>query len=274
MSVRAVERLLAGDPVPPEHRRLARLLSAAAGPARGHELIGGQALLDTYVRAGQDPTPTAVRPSRARLVTLSRALAMKVAAVLAALSVGSAALAAHTGNLPAGAQQTAHDLFSSWGVPAPGDADPPQGGTAPPGGDDRRPDPPAPGPGGPGTGPPGRPPPPRNPVPPGSRPVSQPPPANGTELRNLCNVYLRHRQYPASRPPTESELRTLAAAGGGEANIPEYCAQITGTAPARTGDAPPPERSTPPPGGSGEPTRPETRPTTPPPSASPPPRGR
>jgi hypothetical protein len=126
IGVRAVQRLLAGAPVGAEHRRLARLLAAAAGPARHHELAGERAVLDAYREAGRNPTATMSRPPRAPLVTFTRALAAKVVAALAALAIGSAALAAQTGHLPTGAQQTVHDLFSSWGVPAPPGGDVPR----------------------------------------------------------------------------------------------------------------------------------------------------
>ena len=173
---RALGQRLADEPVQPDGPNLARLLSAAAGPARPHELAGEQAVLDAYCRAGRS-TATPVRPPAVPLVTLTRALAVKVAAAAAVLSIGSAALAAQTGHLPSGAQQAAHDLFSSWGVPAPAKDDPRH--RDPPGPGDGQPDgasTPAPGPpGGPRAGTPGPPP----ATPPGGRPASGSPAPSG-----------------------------------------------------------------------------------------------
>jgi hypothetical protein len=247
---RTVDRLAAGAAVPPAHHRLARLLAAAAGPPRGHELVGEQALLEAYVRAGRATTAEVARPHRAPPARLGRALAVKVAAGLAVLSVGSAAFAAHTGHLPAPAQQTAHDLFSAWGVPAPAGGHPPRRETAPRDGDGRRP-------GGTAATPPVSTVPP--PGPRGNRPVTPPPgrpaPPAG-DLYTLCSTFMRHRLYPQSPSLDDAELRVLAAAAGGEARIPAYCEARFGLG------RPSGERTSPPPGrdpGTPAPRAPATR---------------
>jgi hypothetical protein len=221
---RAVDRLLAGAPVRAEHRRLASLLSAAAGPARGHELVGEQALLDAYVEAGRCPSAPAARPARTALTTLIQAVAVRVAIALAALAVGGAAVAAQTGHLPAAAQQTAHKLLWPWGVPAPATSGSP---TGQPAGDRPRPSvapttKPAPRHGGPTSPPPGH-----QPVAP---PTHQPgpPPAGEARVRDLCTLFVRHERTAQSRPLTAEERRELATAVDGENNIRPYCERLLG----------------------------------------------
>src|SRR4051812_22304258 len=56
---------------------------------------------------------------RVRVPSTTRTIVVSIATGLAVLSVGGTAVAAGTGNLPAGLQQHAHRLFSALGVPAP-----------------------------------------------------------------------------------------------------------------------------------------------------------
>jgi hypothetical protein len=165
-------------------------------------------------------------------------------------AVGSAALAAHTGHLPARAQQTAHELLYSWGVPAPPGAGPtrrarpsrdaagdwPGTATAPTA-------PTAPSPTAPGS----------RPVPTPARPPAAPPPSRDEpSLYVLCRIYVAHQRYPDSPPLDEAQLRRLAAAagGGGEARIAGFCYQRFGLSQPPAGrPMPPPQRNagTPPP---------------------------
>src|SRR6266545_409392 len=108
IGAREAEALLTGAPTCPDRRELARLLSAAAGPAQPHELAGEGIAVAAFVHASrQPPAAKAGRTGPTLVRALTRAVVLKVAAGAAVLLVGGAALAAETGHLPDGAQRRA-----------------------------------------------------------------------------------------------------------------------------------------------------------------------
>lgn len=115
------DRLVAGDPAGPEHRGLAALLDAAKAPASPRELAGERAAVVAFGAAYREAEQAGLHRAgrRARMPLPAKAAAVKVAAVVAVLAGSGVALAAETGQLPAGAQHQAHRLFSAVGVPAP-----------------------------------------------------------------------------------------------------------------------------------------------------------
>lgn len=135
---REAEQLLTGDPTGSEHPELSQLLAAAAAPPRPDELAGLRAAVAAFERAGSEEQTSRYAPARNRSRRLIRPVILKVAAGVAVALLGGTAVAAETGNLPGGAQQRAHDLFSSLGVPpteAPRRSLPaPVGTKTPPGG--------------------------------------------------------------------------------------------------------------------------------------------
>jgi hypothetical protein len=86
----------AGRPVEPDTRPLAHLLALAAAPARPHELAGEDAAVAAFHRPGS--APVRARPGRRAL--LAKLLTVKVAALIAASTLGGVAVAAAAGRLP------------------------------------------------------------------------------------------------------------------------------------------------------------------------------
>jgi hypothetical protein len=101
------EHLVNGD--------LRHLFEAARAPATEQELAGEKAMVAAFVAHRR----SAERAARKRRPTSVRTAVVAMAAGLALLTFGGTAVAARTGNLPRGAQQHAHRLFSALGVPAP-----------------------------------------------------------------------------------------------------------------------------------------------------------
>jgi len=101
------EHLVNGD--------LRHLFEAARAPATERELAGEKAAVAAFVAHRR----SAARAARKRRPASVRAAVVAMAAGLALLTFGGTAVAARTGNLPRGAQQHAHRLFSALGVPAP-----------------------------------------------------------------------------------------------------------------------------------------------------------
>jgi hypothetical protein len=219
--------------------RLARLLSAAAAPGRPHELVGEQAAVDAYVQAGRHPAAPAASLRHRLRTAISRAIAFKVMVVLAALSVGSAAVAAQTGQLPPEAQQAVHDLFPAWGVrPPPAVPDPVpsrSSGPTPRWQVSARP-----------TSQPVEVPGTHRVEPHPSRPTARPssPPAapapSPHELQRMCRLYLGHRQRPDIVHVEASDLRALGLAAGGAGHVPRYCQRLLGV---DEDPSPPPSRA-------------------------------
>jgi hypothetical protein len=104
------DRLAAGDPPGPDQAGLGTLLDALRAPATAGELSAEKAAVAAY-RTHRRRAARAARRTRSVLAPALTALAL--------LLSGGTALAARTGNLPDGAQQHAHHLFSALGVPAP-----------------------------------------------------------------------------------------------------------------------------------------------------------
>jgi hypothetical protein len=119
ISRREADELLSTRPVDPDRAALRHLLDQVAAPPRPEELAGRQAAVAAFVQAVRDPVPGPAPAGRRPLELLSRAVLVKVVAGMGVLLFGGAALAAGTGNLPAGVQHGAHELFAPLGVPVP-----------------------------------------------------------------------------------------------------------------------------------------------------------
>jgi hypothetical protein len=107
------DRLVTGDHTGTSYAALNELLDAARGPATAEELQGEKAAVAAFTAHRRSAARTPRRPAKARAAVVT------VATGLALLALGGTAVAARTGNLPQGAQQHAHRLFSALGVPAP-----------------------------------------------------------------------------------------------------------------------------------------------------------
>jgi hypothetical protein len=236
------DRLIAGEPTGPRHSGLTELLSAASAPATARERSGERAAVAAFVRARRAGAPDTapVRDRRRRVPRSGRAATVRVAAATAVLVAGGTAAFAKTGQLPGGAQQRAHSIFASLGVPAPpaGHRTPAASGPA-----SARPSAAA---GGRGAG--------------DAR-------AALALCRSWAAVYLDRHGHPRNPPPGQAlparTLRALAAAAGGERDIPGYCAAIlAGDGHDRPSHPAPPAHATPPapPHGATQPAHP-----TPPP---------
>jgi hypothetical protein len=238
ISRREADELLSAGPVHPDRAALRHLLDQVAAPPRPEELAGRRAAVAAFVKAVRDPVPGPARPGRRRLALLSRAALVKLVIGVAVLLTGSAALAAGTGNLPAGVQHGAHELFAPLGVPVP-DA---SGSHTP-----------APGPGGgsPSTS---------AAVPTGAG--TGPAPASPVAVA-LCRAWDTGKNKHGKALDAAS-AEALAQAAGGTDKIEDYCAQVLGAAagPPTTPDpgaspphpGPPTDKPTHTPKGHGKPT--------------------
>ncbi|MFI6070980.1 hypothetical protein ACIA5C_05225 [Actinoplanes sp. NPDC051343] len=216
------DRLVTGDPPGPTQAGLGTLLEALRAPGTPGELSAEKAA----VAAFRTHRKRAARAARRR--TSTRAVLVPTLAALALLMFGGTALAARTGNLPDGAQQHAHHLFSALGVPAPR------------------------------TGPTGHPTPVASAGPSPSRPT-------GPAVVELgwCADW-----QPGGTPLSGDNHRRLRTAAGGEQRIPDYCDRLRRSAPPPSAGPPapntprsaPPSESTPPPS---PPPSPPTARTTP-----------
>jgi hypothetical protein len=109
------DRLVSGEPPGPTQAGLGILLDALRAPARPGELSAEKATVAAFTAHRR----SAVRAARRNRRSLTRSALVPAMAALALLLFGGTAVAARTGNLPEGAQQHAHRLFSALGVPAP-----------------------------------------------------------------------------------------------------------------------------------------------------------
>ncbi|MEH1123781.1 hypothetical protein [Micromonospora sp. CPCC 206061] len=209
---REAEQMLSTPGSDPTHPELSYLLAAAAAPPRSDELVGLAAAVAAYERAGFATGETAVPAPRRSWLT--RSVAVKAAAGTAVLLMGGTALAAETGNLPNGAQQQAHDLFSGLGVPPPGaraSATPTPGGT------------------------------------PSARPTPAPSPSNhgrtispsSPAALGLCRAWEAGEKKPTGKKMAAEAFQDLLRAAGGEANIAKFCAPLLDAGPAENGQGPP-----------------------------------
>lgn len=209
IGAREAEALLTGAPTCPDRRELARLLSAAAGPAQPHELAGEGIAVAAFVHASrQPPAAKAGRTGPTLVRALTRAVVLKVAAGAAVLLVGGAALAAETGHLPDGAQRRAHEMFSSLGVPAP------RGGERAGAGDQSSATPHGPGATPSTAG--------------GARPDSASKGKNDPAIVRLCQEYVKLQKKPDGQTMDPAAFRALEAAAGGAVNVAAYCAKVLG----------------------------------------------
>jgi hypothetical protein len=114
------ERVAAGGRAGPGSPGLDHLLDAVRAPATAEELRGERAMIAAM--AAERRRVTAAPAQRVPAVPAPRPvrrLAVTVVAAVALLGASGTAVAARTGDLPAGVQQSAHRLFSGLGVPPP-----------------------------------------------------------------------------------------------------------------------------------------------------------
>ncbi|MBG0564031.1 hypothetical protein [Actinoplanes aureus] len=193
------ERLVAGDRAGPGNPGLDHLLEAVRAPATAAELNGEQAMVAALAaerrQAASVPRVPAVPASGP-----TRRLAVTVGTALVLLGASGTAVAARTGDLPAGFQQSAHRLFSGLGVPAPG--------TSPPGTSPTRPGP------APATTTP-------TPTPRPSAPTATLTPSRAS----WCTAW--KTAEAGGHPMNGRDRRDLYAAAGGEQNVARYCASVT-----------------------------------------------
>jgi hypothetical protein len=211
ISLDQADRLVAGDQPGSQHRGLSDLLDAAKAPATAEELAGEQAAVAAFAAARERAAPPK-GTDRVRVSRSARVAVVNAAAGLALLAIGGTAVAARTGNLPDGAQQHAHRLFSALGVPAPRTG--PTITTAP-----------SPTPG--------------RTAHPTSSPAPTPAPTTGAPSRaatatdtvplGWCRAW---QARPGGKALKGESRRRLIAAAGGEKNVDQYCASLTAAATA------------------------------------------
>jgi len=117
------ERLLAGRlhpaDAPPEYRRAAMVLAAAAAPPTPDELAGERQAVAAFTAVARS-IPHRAAPRRQPVLTRFVSFKLAAAATIAALSLAGVAGAA-TGTLPDPAQRVAHQMLGGAGVPGPDD---------------------------------------------------------------------------------------------------------------------------------------------------------
>ena len=209
------DRLVAGDRAGPGHPGLDHLLDALRAPATPGELSGEREMVAALATERRRAALT-TRPEgriRVQVPRTTRTIVVSVATGLAVLSVGGTAVAAGTGNLPAGLQQHAHRLFSALGVPAP------------------RTGPSTPAPATTGSAP-------------ATTPVPSPTPAPaGTAVPSSAQVVAWCRAWQSAatggKPMNGRDRRDLTAAAGGADDIAGYCARAgVSAAPATSATKP------------------------------------
>lgn len=172
------DRLVNGEPPGPNQAGLGSLLDALRAPATAGELSAEKAAVAEFRTHRRRAARAARRTTRSVLVPALTALAL--------LMFGGTALAARTGNLPDGAQQHAHRLFSALGIPAPG------------------------------TGPTGN-----RPTPVASAGPSPSPSHPATVELGWCTDW-----QPGGTPLSTGDHQRLRTAAGGEQRIPGYCDRL------------------------------------------------
>jgi hypothetical protein len=198
------DRLISGSPPGPGHRGLGVLLDAAAAAPSGEELAGERAAVARFVAAYRDAPPTRPPNRASRRV---RMVAIKVAAAAAVLAAGGTAVAAETGNLPAGARQ----VLTGLGVPVPaGGPRPTATGTGRTGVGTHVPSPatPAPSSGG-----------------------AAPGPAEVWAL-DLCRSWDAARTNPHGKAVPAETRKALAKLAGGAKRIDGFCAGVLDASPS------------------------------------------
>jgi hypothetical protein len=151
-----------------------------------------------FVVAHKTFVPTTHRRHRVPIPSLvATSIALKIAAAATVLSLGGAAYAAHEGSLPDAAQDVAHDVFASMGVPASGHATDAAGSA-------------------------------------GSS--AQGPDATGPAAVGLCRAFTEGEKAEHGKALGSVAFQALARAAGGRDNIEVYCAGVlanAGTEPSR-----------------------------------------
>jgi hypothetical protein len=215
ISRQEVEELLSGRRVSADREALLRLLDEVAAPARPEELTGRKAAVAGFVQALRDPVPPhpPVRRRRRPLFLLTRAALVKAVVGLGVLLFGGMAVAAGTGNLPAGVQHGAHALLSPLGVPVP-DATGRHGGGSRSGTGADRSSGSAAGPGRTGVG---------------TGPTTAGPAA---AVVGLCRVWDATRKPGHDRPMDPAAWQSLVRAAGSSDKVPAFCAAVLAAAPA------------------------------------------
>lgn len=197
------DRLVAGKPSSPDPWGLGVLFDAAKAPPSVDELAGERAAVAGFLAAHRKAAATtpSKRRNRAQLRLSARAVALKVAAAVTVLAMGGTAVAAQTGKLPAGAQQRAHDMLSSLGVPAPDDG-------------------PRPAPTGPVR--------PSKSAQPSATPT---PPTSATTdpvALTLCQQWDAASRKPHGKALTAEAKHALAEAAGGPSKVADFCVALLG----------------------------------------------
>jgi hypothetical protein len=206
ISRRDADRLLDRAPAGATNDDLARLLAAAAGPARPGELAGEREAVAAFRREFGRETLTGVAVA-ARPARRPRRRVAAVAALSALLlAVGGTAYAASSGRLPDAVQRVVEGMFPG-GDPAPTPSTDP----ASPSGNAGA----SPSPTGPASG------------------AASPPAPGGVapgvdvaRLTGLCRSWEAVRGNPHSNAISAEDLRVLATAAGGEDRIEAYCAAL------------------------------------------------
>jgi hypothetical protein len=207
------DRLVSGNTPGPTHRGLGVLLDAAAAPPSVEELAGERAAVARFVTAYRDAVPVSPARTPIRASRSARMVAIKVAAAAAVLAAGGTAVAAETGNLPAGARQ----FLTGLGVPAPADGPRPTvTGAGRTGGSTHVPSPAT-----------------LAPTPRGAAPD----PAEVWAL-DLCRSWDAARTNPHGKAVPAPTRHALADLAGGEKRITEYCAGVLGGTPHPSATAP------------------------------------
>lgn len=195
------DRLAAGGASGSGQPELGALLAALTAAPSGRELSGERAAVAAFAAARRAAAPIATAKGRHRVrVPLPvRAAVVKVAAAVAVLTVGGAAAAAESGNLPHSLQRHAHQLFSPLGVPAPSpsarQSGPDRGGAGGSGRPTASSTPPTPG-------------------------TVQP---SGSAVLGLCEAWDAAQADPRGKAMTAEALRVLAVAAGSDSAIPAFC---------------------------------------------------
>lgn len=206
------DRLVAGDPPGPGCPGLVALLDVARAPASEQELAGERAAVAGFAAAYRGAVPTSVPKGRRRawVPLAARGVAVKVAAGVAVLAVGGTALAAETGSLPAGAQQRAHGMFSSLGVPAPDTgARPPGAGQAGVAGSVL----------------------PSTPAGPTPSAVGATPRPTDPATLGLCRAWDAERKDPSGTAMTPQDRHALSVAAGGQSGVAAFCKALLSPSP-------------------------------------------
>ena len=203
---REAEQLINAGSDGAAYPELSHLLAAAAAPPRPDELVDLRSAVAAFEAAGRDYELSARVAARRR--TFAKSVLVKAAAGVALVMFGGTALAAETGTLPRGAQQHAHEAFSAFGVPPPGDSSSPTGAPS----DQATPSPA-----------------------PSSGTQSATPKLSSAAILGLCRSWDAQQKNPASKPMEDEALRALTAAADGEKHIEAFCAPLLAAGHGHTG---------------------------------------